>query len=359
MKKEIFSTQYSIDRISEYFESIRMLGDKWEEDSIKWGELKDGTPFITDGLFEENGVALKMSQTDTATARLMTHVDYVFKRLPFVAILKENGGKKFEKIKGRDFTFWMSITPMEMQSQEQAILACHGDVGIGGLGMGYAALRIANDPKVDKLTIYEIDQQLIDFVSDHLIDFDQYPKISIVKADVKKLKGLTHDVFFNDIYEHIGDPNLLVDWRTLTRENSFGEYWAWSQELFLTPYQEFKYEGEFPSKLVNYKTNEIIDVVMSRPMFTGRINPETKPKERMGEFYDFLMQGQPYFEGLAGHFEDNNCQVSDDGFIGGIMDFSEYWENGTPLAQKEKSALYQDLYGKYCEKKIISRPDSS
>ena len=58
---------------------------------------------------------------------------------------------------GRDS--WMSITPLEIESQEIGIRLAHGRALIFGLGMGWAAAAMAANPAVSAVTIVERDPQ--------------------------------------------------------------------------------------------------------------------------------------------------------------------------------------------------------
>ena len=62
-----------------------------------------------------------------------------------------------------DGSLWMSLTPMEIQSQWIAINTAKGKVGIGGLGMGYALLRIMEKEEVTSVDVWEINPHVIKF----------------------------------------------------------------------------------------------------------------------------------------------------------------------------------------------------
>lgn len=56
---------------------------------------------------------------------------------------------------------WMSLSPMEMESQAIGVAAAHGHVVIMGLGMGWAAAECALDPDVTQVTVIERDPAVI------------------------------------------------------------------------------------------------------------------------------------------------------------------------------------------------------
>ncbi|UYY57373.1 hypothetical protein [Sphingomonas sp. S2-65] len=56
---------------------------------------------------------------------------------------------------------WMSMTPMEMESQEIGIRLAHGHVLIFGMGMGWSAAATAMLPAVTQVTVVERDADVI------------------------------------------------------------------------------------------------------------------------------------------------------------------------------------------------------
>lgn len=59
----------------------------------------------------------------------------------------------------------MSNTPMEKRTNEDFVTNAHGKVLIGGLGIGLILLAIQDDPMVDKITVVEKNQEVIDLVA--------------------------------------------------------------------------------------------------------------------------------------------------------------------------------------------------
>ncbi len=87
----------------------------------------------------------------------------------------------------RNGDVWMSLSPMEMESQAIGVAAARGHVAIMGLGMGWAAAECALDPDVDRITVIERD---LDVIALHhkLALFDRLPggcgkKVRIVAGD--------------------------------------------------------------------------------------------------------------------------------------------------------------------------------
>ncbi|MEO9133070.1 MAG: hypothetical protein ABI240_17930, partial [Sphingomonas sp.] len=82
---------------------------------------------------------------------------------------------------------WMSIVPMEVESQEIGIAAAHGHTVVLGLGMGWCAANVALNPAVTRVTVVERDADVIALIGELGI-FEQLPaearaKIDMVQAD--------------------------------------------------------------------------------------------------------------------------------------------------------------------------------
>ena len=91
----------------------------------------------------------------------------------------------------------MSNTPMEKRTNEDFVTNAHGKVLIGGLGIGLILLAIQDDPMIDKITVVEKNQEVIDLVASQLPLSD---KVEIICADVY---NYVPEDFYNTIYMDI------------------------------------------------------------------------------------------------------------------------------------------------------------
>src|SRR3954471_11544533 len=87
----------------------------------------------------------------------------------------------------RDGETWMSISPLEIESEELGIRAGRGHVLILGLGLGWAAAASASLPAVTRVTVVERDPDVIalhralDIFSQ--LEPEARAKLEIVEAD--------------------------------------------------------------------------------------------------------------------------------------------------------------------------------
>jgi hypothetical protein len=134
--------------------------------------------------------------------------------------------------KGR---LWMSLTPMEVQSAALALLLAHGNVVVGGLGLGYYALRAAAKRDVKKVTVYEINPVLIAWFKKAFARRKELAKIEIIEGDLREIcQGVKADLAFIDIYPALLGDEVITDSRLLRRKNQFTQYvyWGWERAWF-------------------------------------------------------------------------------------------------------------------------------
>lgn len=106
-------------------------------------------------------------------------------------------------------TLWMSLTRMELQSQHLAIITAHGDVACAGLGLGYAAMRMAQRDAVSSMTVFEQSVAVIKYFKRKFRWRKGFDKIRIVAGDARQTlakQRKEYDFIYADIY-----PTLLDD----------------------------------------------------------------------------------------------------------------------------------------------------
>lgn len=133
---------------------------------------------------------------------------------------------------------WMSLTPHEIESQEPGCLCAHGHTVIMGLGMGWVALNAALNPAVRKVTVVELDQEVIELIDTSGV-MEQLPreiaaKIVIILANAMEWQPAEPvDFLYADIWRPIADTNALADTQRMQRNVQATEVYFWGQELRL------------------------------------------------------------------------------------------------------------------------------
>lgn len=131
---------------------------------------------------------------------------------------------------------WMSIVPMEIESQEIGIAAAHGHTVVLGLGMGWAAANVALNPAVERVTVVERDPSVIALIGELGI-FDQLPaeareKITVVEADAFDWRpDSAVDSLQADIWAKVVEPGKWADVHRLHAAIQPDSLYFWGQEM--------------------------------------------------------------------------------------------------------------------------------
>lgn len=133
----------------------------------------------------------------------------------------------------------MSNTQLEYRTNKQFITEAHGDVLIGGLGIGMVIRPLAEKDDVTSITILEKDPDVIKLIAPHYADVH---KLNIVEADVFDfdVEDLMHrapksgkfETIFMDIWPMISEENLeemttlRARYRRMLFKGGYIECWA-------------------------------------------------------------------------------------------------------------------------------------
>lgn len=107
----------------------------------------------------------------------------------------------------RGGTVVMSDTPDEKRDHYEAVRRATGNVLINGLGLGMVLRAALNKPGVNRITVVELDKNVISLVAPHYAD----ARVEIVNAnafDYQPPKGVRYDAVWHDIWDHITADNL-------------------------------------------------------------------------------------------------------------------------------------------------------
>lgn len=96
------------------------------------------------------------------------------------------------------FQTWMGITPAEILSQRQGVRQATGHVLIGGLGLGWLLWKVAEKKTVQKITLVEISQELLDWGGYELCE------------RVRQATGKPVEVICDDVLNHMGKHGAEV-----------------------------------------------------------------------------------------------------------------------------------------------------
>jgi hypothetical protein len=136
----------------------------------------------------------------------------------------------------RDGETWMSMSPLEIESEEIGIRAGRGHVLILGLGLGWAAAATAALPVVTRVTVVERDPEVIALHRSLDIFAQLEPearaKLAIVAGDAYDYVPPTPvDLMIPDIWQPLVGGDRVAEVRRMQSNVGAGAVYFWGQEL--------------------------------------------------------------------------------------------------------------------------------
>lgn len=135
----------------------------------------------------------------------------------------------------KDEQIWMSLIPHEIESMKKAINDSYGNVLVFGLGLGYYPFMISLKDEVNKITIVENDQEIIDIFNKFIFPFfKEKAKIKVEKGDALTYlnnKENKYDFVFVDIYHNVGDGlPLYLKIKQFENNNPYTTFSYWIED---------------------------------------------------------------------------------------------------------------------------------
>lgn len=137
-------------------------------------------------------------------------------------------------LRGRET--WMSITPLEIESQETGIRLARGHVAVIGLGMGWAAAAVAALPSVERVTVVEADADVLALHKDIGV-FSQLSEPCAAKVRVVEGDGRIWspdspvDLLMPDIWLPLVSDGRVEEVRRMQENVAARAIYFWGQEL--------------------------------------------------------------------------------------------------------------------------------
>lgn len=188
------------------------------------------TPFVTD-LFVPRYRPCEVGRWRLQVASMLMSSGYWS-----AALMTTDTAALLRREEEGDFRCWMSMTPMEIESQEIGVRAATGHTVVMGMGMGWAAVNAALRPEVTQVTVVELDPDVIE-VNRRIGLFDQLPadvvaKIVLVNADALEFRtDAPADTLMTDIWLPINGDERMEQSRVMARNTGARRVYVWGQEL--------------------------------------------------------------------------------------------------------------------------------
>ena len=188
-----------------YYKTIKPFADKDSDVKLTTLKYEPYTFFPLDEI-----------KVEKDNYREISYLGLFKKDYPYLALIDKEG-------------IWMCITPNEINTMQPYIDKAKGNVITFGLGLGYFAFMAANKNEVDKVTIIERDEKVINIFKKNLLPlFPNREKIQIIKSDaisyIKNNDMNQYDFVYYDLWHNPNDGlPLYIKLKKLETKQSY--YW--------------------------------------------------------------------------------------------------------------------------------------
>ncbi len=143
---------------------------------------------------------------------------------------------------------WMTLTPVDMDTCEDAIRRAHGKVITFGLGLGYFAYMAALKDEVESVTVVELSADVIELFKKQILPCFPHPeKIKIINADAFKyaeeeMPAESFDFAFVDTWRDAGDgAPMYKRMKALEHLSPSTEFSYWIENFLISRIRAEKY----------------------------------------------------------------------------------------------------------------------
>lgn len=221
VKPNIFVTQDDYFDNNAYYKLIKPKSVFNNDIKLEYFTFKAFQPFPLDDIqVDDNDYYLEK-----------TPISYFLKDHHYLALTKNN-------------VVWMSITPNEINTMSPYIDACKGDVLVLGLGLGYYPLMALLKKEVNKITIVELDKDIIEIFNKFILPyFPQKDKIEIVEGDAIKYlanNNKKYDTVFVDLWHSPEDGlPLYLKIKQIEKQYKDTNFQYWLEKSIIAYYRRF------------------------------------------------------------------------------------------------------------------------
>ena len=143
---------------------------------------------------------------------------------------------------------WMTLTPVDLDTCDEAIAAAHGKVVTFGLGLGYYAYMVARKPDVESITVIEKSRDVIRLFEKYILPyFDNKEKLRIINADAFEyaesvMPDEEYDFAFVDTWRDASDGAPMYEkMRALEHLSPATRFEYWIENFLVSRLRYLKY----------------------------------------------------------------------------------------------------------------------
>ncbi len=144
---------------------------------------------------------------------------------------------------------WMTLTPVDMDTCEDAIEHAHGEVITFGLGLGYYAYMVSAKDNVSGITVIEKSTDVIRLFERYILPyFPRRDKVKIINADAfeyaeREMPKHRYDFAFVDTWRDASDGAPMYErMRALEVLNPECEFEYWIRSFLISRLRALEYE---------------------------------------------------------------------------------------------------------------------
>lgn len=185
------------------------------------------------------------------------HLGFFTERFEFPAVLE--GGNE-----------WMTLTPVDMDTCEEAIYAAHGRVVTFGLGLGYYAYMAALKDEVESVTVIEKSADVIRLFERYIFPyFPKKDKVRIINADAfeyaeRVMPSEGYDYAFVDIWRDGSDGAVAYEkMKPLEALSPDTEFSYWIKNFIVSRIRALRY-GELLDREEKGQMSESYEEILRR-----------------------------------------------------------------------------------------------
>lgn len=145
---------------------------------------------------------------------------------------------------------WMTLTPVDLDTCEEAIARARGKVITFGLGLGYYAYMVSEKPDVESVTVIEKSPKVIELFEKYVFPHFTHPeKVRVINADAfeyaeQKMPTEAYTVAFVDTWRDASDgAPMWVRMKALEHLSPDTEFLYWIENFLISRRRAIKFGG--------------------------------------------------------------------------------------------------------------------
>lgn len=164
---------------------------------------------------------------------------------------------------------WMTLTPVDLDTSDDAIERAHGKVVTFGLGLGYYTYMVSEKDNVDSITVVEKSKDVIALFEEYILPQFSHPeKVRIVNADAFEyaefeMPNAKFDVAFVDTWRDASDgAPMYVKMKRLEHLSPDTEFIYWIENFLISRLRAMKF-AEIEERLDNGDDLTYLEIIES------------------------------------------------------------------------------------------------